>query len=242
MPTAEPQPTAVPQPTAETNIVALTEQEAISIQEPGPGWRLTSPLHVSGMADSTFEQNLVVRLVLEDETELALVPVTIVAELGQRGPFSVDIPFTVSGERQAFLQVYATSPRDGGITHLSSVGLTIAESGPENRPSFVPLNERIVISQPTINTVVSGGLVHIEGIALASFEATLLVEVLDEAGLVIGSQPILVQSPDIGLPGFFEADIPYDASVTGPGRIVIHDLSPAFGGDVHLASVEIRLE
>jgi hypothetical protein len=154
----------------------------------------------------------------------------------------VDIPFAITGERQAFLQVYADSARDGGITHLSSVGLTIADGGAENRPSFTPMNERIVINQPLLNATVSGGLVHVEGIALASFESTLLVEVLDEAGNVIGSEPILVQSPDIGLPGYFEAAIPYSVGVTGAGRIVIHDLSPAFGGDVHIASVEIRFE
>jgi hypothetical protein len=194
------------------------------------------------MADPTFEQNLVVQLLADDGSQLALVPVTIAAEAGQRGPFSVDIPISVSGERQVFLQVFTTSARDGGITHLSSVGFTLAESGPENRPSFTPFPERIIIARPTLNTAVSGGTVHVEGTALASFEATLVVDVLDESGVVIGSQPILVQSPDIGLPGPFSADIPYSGSPTGAGRVVIRDLSPAFGGEVHLASVEIRFE
>jgi hypothetical protein len=237
---------AAPLPTATTAppIVSppTTGQEAILIQEPGPGWRLTSPIRVSGMADPTFEQNLVVRLLLDDGTELALTPTTIMSDVGQRGPFAVDIPFTIGGEQQAFLQVYASSARDGGLTHLSSVGITITDSGPENKPAFTSMTERIIISQPTLNTAVSGGSVHVEGTALAGFEQTLVVDVLDESGGVIGSQPILVQAPDLGLPGPFSADIPYSGSPTGPGRVVVRDLSPAFGGEVHLASVEIRFE
>jgi hypothetical protein len=218
-------------------------EEAILIQEPGPGWRLTSPIHVAGIADPTFEQNLVVRLLLDDGTELALTPVTIVADVGQRGPFAVDLPFTVSGERQAFLQIYATSARDGGITHLSSVGLTIADSGEENRPPFTPMtDERIKITDPVLNASISGGVIFIAGTALASFEQTLVVEVLDESGAVIGSESVIVDAPELGVPGTFQLALPYTAGVTGPGRVVVRDVSPAFGGDVHLASVEIRFE
>lgn len=245
---APPTEAAAPPPaTAAPEVTAVPEtpppgQEAILIQEPGPGWRLTSPIRVSGTADSTFEQNLVVRLLLDDGTELALVPTTIAAELGQRGPFEVDIPFTISGERQAFLQVYATSARDGGITHLSSVGLTIADSGEENRPAFEQLDERIMITEPVLNAAVSGGAVYVEGVATASFEQTLIVELLDESGAVIGSEPIIVDAPDLGMPGVFQVVLPYTAGVTGAARVVVRDVSPAFGGDVHVSSVEIRLE
>jgi hypothetical protein len=42
--------------------------------------------------------------------------------------------------------------------------------------------------------------------------------------------------------GPFQADIPYTGGGTGAGRIVVRDISPAFGGDFHLASVEIHFE
>ncbi|MFZ0545691.1 MAG: Gmad2 immunoglobulin-like domain-containing protein [Candidatus Promineifilaceae bacterium] len=234
--------TAVPEPTAEPANGAPPGQEAILITEPGPGWRLTSPIHVSGMADPTFEQNLVVRLSLEDGTELSVTPVTISADVGQRGPFEVDIPFSVSGEQRAFLQVYATSARDGGITHLSSVSITIADSGEESRPEFEPMDEWIVISDPVLNASVSGGVIYIEGVAMASFEQTLQVEVLDETGAVIGAQPVIVEAPDLGQPGPFVLALPYTEGATGAGRVVVRDISPASGEDVHVASVEIRLE
>jgi hypothetical protein len=82
----------------------------------------------------------------------------------------------------------------------------------------------------------------VEGIALASFEQTLVVEVPDSEGNVVGSQPIIVQAQDWGEPGPHSADVPYQVEAAGPGRIVVRDPSVAFVGDVHLASVEVMLE
>jgi len=76
---------------------------------------------------------------------------------------------------------------------------------------------------------------------VASFEQTLLIEVLDAYGEVIGLQPVLVQAPDFGLPGPFSADLTYALTTSGPGRVVVRDISPAHGGDVHRNSVEVDL-
>lgn len=229
-------------PTTPDEPAAEPGEESILILEPGPGSRVTTPIHVAGVADPTFEQSLVVRLVLDDGSELAQVPTQIMADLGERGPFEVDVPFNVTGERQAFVQVYATSARDGGITHLASVGVTIADGGSENIVPATPHPERIAIFQPETGETINGGTVHVEGFALASFEQTLVVEVLDVEGNVIASEPIIVEAPDLGQPGPFSTDLAYSVAETGPGRIVVRDPSPAFGGDSHLASVEVTLE
>ncbi len=225
------------------NQVTEQPEEAILIREPGPGSRIVNGvLRVAGEADPTFEQNLVIRLLLVDGTELALLPTTIQADIGARGSFAVEVPFAVSGEQQAFVQVYATSARDGGVTHLSSVGLTLADSGDEQIVLVEAHPERIQISQPALGDTISGGMVTVAGTALASFEQTLVVEVLDEAGEVLNSQPIIVAAPDLGQPGPFSLELAYEVATAMPGRIVVRDPSPAFGGDVHLASVEVRLE
>lgn len=232
---------ATPGPTAAVE-EPVRPDEAIQILEPGPGSRLTTPIRVAGVADPTFEQALVVRLVLADGTEVALVPAQISAEIGQRGPFAVDVPFTISGEEQAFIQVYATSARDGGVTHLNAVGVTITDAGVAEIVPATPQPERIAIFQPAPGATVSGGMVHIEGFGLAGFEQTLVVEVQNEAGEVVSSQPIMVEAPDLGQPGPFQADVPYMVTAAGAGRVVVRDPSPAFGGDVHVSSVEVNLE
>ena len=236
-PTAEGTSTFTPTPAAPTR-----PEEAILIQEPGSGSQVTSPILVTGMADPTFEQNLVVRVLLDDGTEVTQIPTTIQADIGQRGPFEVEVPVDLTEQRNIFIQVYASSARDGGITHLSSTGVIFSPSGPEDIVTNQPHPEQITIFQPQNGGTVSGGVAHVEGFALASFEQTLLIDILDEQGNVVGSQPVTVQAPDLGQPGPFSADVVYTVTASGPGRVVVRDVSPAFGGDTHLSSVEITLE
>ncbi|TFH32412.1 MAG: hypothetical protein E4G99_12750, partial [Anaerolineales bacterium] len=205
-------------------------QEAISILEPGPGSYLVSPMRLVGVADPAHEQTLFVRVLLPDGSErIGLQPVNIAAPLGERGPFEAEIPFSVSRDEQVFVQVYALSGRDGGITHLASVGVTLGTSGPERRSSWSSFPEQIVIMAPAPGQTLSGGVAHIEGVGIATFEGTFVLDVLDSGGAVVGSQPVIISSPDLGLPGTFSTDVTYSVGSAGPGRIVVRDPSPAFG-------------
>lgn len=217
-------------------------QEAILILEPGPGSQLTSPMRVAGIADPTFEQALGVRLVLADGTLLAEQGVIIEAELGQRGPFEGQIEFEVGGERNALVQVFSDGARDGRITHLSSVGVVLSEKGLPSVTAGEAHPERIVIEQPQAGDAVSGGTVHVQGVGWASFEGTLVVRVLDEAGAEVGSKPLIVDAPEMGMPGIFNVDVPYTVDGAGPGRVMVVDPLPAFDGLGHVASVEVQLE
>jgi hypothetical protein len=238
-------PTPIATPASQEDAIPATEvwlpNEKIMILEPAPGSRVVSPVRVSGAADSTFEQTLVVRMLLDDGTEIALQPTMIRAELGQRGPFEVELGFIVEGERQAFIQVYDQSARDGEIIHLAAVGVLASQTGPEEIRRAEPRAEQIIILQPTVRERVQGGLVVVRGYGWAGFEQSLLIEVQDENGTVVGSMPVLVDAPDLGQPGHFSAEIPYQVAKEGVGRILVRDISPAFGGDVHRTSVDIDL-
>jgi hypothetical protein len=216
-------------------------EEAIMILEPASGSRVTSPLRLSGLADSTFEQTLVVQILWDDGMTVAYEPVMIQSELGQRGPFELELEFDIVGERNAFIQVFEESARDGEITHLSSVGVLLSGSGPAEIRRAEPRPEQITIFEPSTAGRVAGGVANIRGYGWASFEQTLLVEVQDENGRIAGSRPITLESPDLGQPAHFFTQVPYQVSNEGPGRIIIRDISPAFGGDVHRTSVEITL-
>ncbi len=241
LPATAPPSLPAPPTAAATTTAPAAPQEAILILEPGPGSRLTSPVRVAGVADPAHEQTLVVRLLLDDGSTLAQRPVNIAADLGQRGAFAVDLPFIVGTVRQGFIQVFAESARDGGVTHLASVGVQLSPSGAANIHPLSPHPEQIALQQPASGATVSGGSVHVQGFGLAGFEQTLLIEVLDADGAVVGSRPVTVEAPDLGLPGPFSADVLYSVSASGPGRVVVRDVSPALGGDSHVASVEVTL-
>jgi hypothetical protein len=243
-----PTPTAAAAGTA-TSTVAATPlgegvPEAIMILEPGPGSRLTSPLRVRGEADSTFEQTLVARLVDSNGNVLYQEPLMIQSPLGERGPFDAELNAAVSEPTNVFLQVYATSPRDGGITHLETMGggITLMPDGPQEIVMRDPYPERINVFAPQSGQQISGGVVHVEGYGLASFEGTLVLELYDVEGELIGSEPIIVQSPDMGTPGPFSGDIPYDITQPMPARLVVLDPLPIANGVNHITSVEIQLQ
>jgi hypothetical protein len=218
--------------------------EAIQIIEPGPGSRLVSPMAVRVQTRlPVFEQALTLRVLLDDGRDL-IPPQAVSASSDEsaRLSFAATLPFNVTEERNAFLQAYATSPRDGGVTHLASVGVLVMPGGAAAvRLAETGEIERLQILLPAEGAAVSGGVIHVEGIGLATFEQTLLIEVQDAAGAVIGLQPVLVQAPDFGLPGPFATDVAYTLSTAGPGRIVVRDISPAHGSDVHRSSVDVDL-
>lgn len=219
-------------------------REAIMVLEPGPGSRLTSPFVVRGVADPTFEQTLAARLVDASGSVLTETALTIQSPLGERGPFEGQIEYDVSEETNVFLQVYATSARDGGITHLETVGggITLLPGGSEEIVERDPYPERIAIFEPQAGQQISGGSVHIEGFGLASFEGTLVLELYDVEGAELGSTPIIVASPDMGTPGHYSGDISYSIAEQMPARLVVRDPLPTGNGVNHIASVEITLQ
>ena len=105
-----------------------------------------------------------------------------------------------------------------------------------------PHPEQIQILSPVVGQTLSGGIVTVEGYGWASFEQNLVIELYDEQGNLLAQQPIIVESPEMGQPGPFQAELEYTLAAPGAGRIVARDPSVAFAGDVHLSSVEVRLE
>jgi hypothetical protein len=90
-------------------------------------------LHIEGFSEYVFEATLVLALCGEGgsgapdpicgtadniiSTGLALISSP---DIGQPGPYSADLAYTISAPVQARLVVYSTSARDGGLIHLST--------------------------------------------------------------------------------------------------------------------------
>lgn len=100
--------------------------EEIVIQQPARGATITNPVTVSGVAASSFEQTVVVAVLDGAGAQIGLAPAIITGEMGQRGPFSVSVPFTPPTNSQVGrIQVFTESPRDGALEHLSSVSVML---------------------------------------------------------------------------------------------------------------------
>jgi len=130
-PTAVP-PTAAPPPTPES-------AEVIHITSPADGNQIQGGvLTFSGVSDYFFESTLVAVLCGPggsgtpdavcgtSDNLLAKTPVTIQSpDVGLPGPFSGQISYNILTSTPARLSIFAVSPMDGGILHLTSVHLTL---------------------------------------------------------------------------------------------------------------------
>lgn len=217
--------------------------EAILILSPGPGSRVTGSVLVTGLADSTFENNLVIEVRDVNGNVVGMTPVIISAEPGGRGPFAAAVAFTSPGEvTPGRVAVYHASARDGHLIHLASVVVILLPSGSaqELKPGL-DHPEDVVIHMPALLDVVSGGTVHVSGYAAPTFEQNLLLAVLDENGVEVGVGFTTIQT-SMGEPGPFDADVPYSVTHEQPGSVQVYATSPLDGGIEHLASVEVILQ
>ncbi len=227
--------------------------EAILILAPGLSSSVTSPVTVSGEADPTFEQNLVIQVSDENGAVLSTTPTTIQTEAGTRGPYSVDVTFSVAADQPGRLSVYSASARDGGLVHLASVEVTLLASGTAAINPAATHAEVHQIFQPNLLETATGGHVHLEGFSEYVFEGTLSLALCGEGGSgapdplcgttdnVLATGIAMLQAPDVGQPGPFVTDLLY--SVTGPvrARLVVYSLSARDGGVLHLSTREINV-
>ena len=233
-------------------------QETILILEPGLNpsaiSSVTSPVHVAGQADPTFEQSLIVQVTDENGAVIATVPTQIQADAGQRGPFSADVDFKINSDQPGRISVYATSARDGGLTHLASVEVKLLASGAASVVTGQPHPETIAIFSPASLAVLSGGNAHVTGFSDYVFESQLGVKLCGEGGSgapdpvcgtadnVLGEGVAMLNSPDVGQPGPFQGDVAYKISAPRHGRLVVYNSSPRDGGLVHVSTVEVMLK
>jgi hypothetical protein len=257
LPTSEPLATDTPISGA-TPLPRANGQEAILILEPGINASgvssVTSPVHVAGQSDPAFEQSIVVEVTDQNGAVVGQVPTQIQADVGQRGPFSAEVPFKIDADQPGRLSVYMTSARDGGVTHLSSVEVTLLASGSASIVSGQPRPEFITIFTPTFQAHLSGGNINVTGFSDYVFESQLGVRVCGEGGSgapdpicgtvdnILGEGVAMLNVTEMGQPGPFEGNVAYKISAPVHGRVVVFDSSPRDGGLVHVSTVEVMLE
>jgi hypothetical protein len=101
--------------------------ERIQITSPASLAIVTSPVMVTGVGEAVQHNMLGVRVRDQGGEEIGTGTLSIMAALGDRGPFSGTITFTVTGGSQpGRIEVFDVSPRDGNVIHLSSVEVTLA--------------------------------------------------------------------------------------------------------------------
>jgi germination protein M len=98
---------------------------AILVEHPVPGDTVTSPLRVTGTAN-TFEATFNYRLKDANGKVLAKDFVTATSGSGTRGTFDVTVPFSVDSAQNGTLAVFEVSAEDGSVIHERDIPLRLA--------------------------------------------------------------------------------------------------------------------
>ena len=98
---------------------------AILVEHPTPGATVSSPLRVTGNAN-TFEATFQYELRDADGTVLANHFVTATSGTGMRGTFDFSVRFTVGDAQDGALVVYENSAENGAVIHKRTIPLRLA--------------------------------------------------------------------------------------------------------------------
>jgi Immunoglobulin-like domain of bacterial spore germination/Sporulation and spore germination len=97
----------------------------ILVEQPSPAETVTSPLHVTGNAN-TFEATFNYKLEDAAGKPLAKDFVTASSGSGTRGTFDFTIPFTVDAPQDGELRVFELSAEDGSVVHQRVIPLRLS--------------------------------------------------------------------------------------------------------------------
>jgi len=218
-------------------------RERISILRPGPGSQVVSPIHISGRAGPSWEQEVHLRLTGEDGRVIAERTTYILSAQGRSGVFQAEIEFAIPLVAEAArLEVSTQGMEDRQLAHQASVDIVLLSVG---RPLIHPAlegPEKLLIQSPKEEETLSGGVVHVRGAGWVDSMQPLTIAVLGRKGEVLGLIEVELLAPGPNQLGTFEVDVPYAVSERQTGRVAVYERGGSIPGLVHYSSVRVIVE
>jgi hypothetical protein len=212
--------------------------EAILITAPSAGQGVRGTIHIEGLSDPALAQQLNVLVRDAKGTVIVTAQPVVQSAVNQRGSFSTDVTLPANLPAQAGrIAVYAISPRDGGITHLTSADVQLNGDGNLAVPIDPQTPEAITIAFPNPGAEVKG-MVKVAAATLLG--PRVVVEIRDANDQTVGRVEQTLEQTT-GTPAQVLAEVPIQVSATGPGRVLVYVVNARDGSTEHLNSVEVNL-
>ena len=241
-----PYPTRTPTNTA-TSTVTSTPTPPLArmhITKPGLYSKIISPYRMEAMVLPGADGLVSVRLVGEDGRLI----INQLLDYSYNGSASVWIAPYLEFESSAAAELarleVGTQDMFGRRISLSTVDLILMSVGKNQVNDSAILYEPYLIRYPDNEQVVAGGEVWVAGLADPVSSSPLVLELIDEAGNVLGSRQIPIEEPSgdlshtpfgVGIPYVLEEDIT-------PVRLILRQESDGrIPGTVALSSIELTL-
>ena len=219
--------------------------EQLKIFSPGPASQVTSPFRVAGWGGPSYKDRVKLRLLGENGRVLSegSAYLHVLPEVENSGRFYLEVPFDISLVAEAArLEVSMHCYRNGQLSHLNTVNLTLLSVGSSLIHPAINGPEKLAIFYPRQEAVIEGGQVTVFGAGWVDSDLPLTIEVLDTNGELLGSSQVYLDAPVIGQLGTFQVDVPYQITFPQWGRIGVSEHSTDIPGLIHYTSVEVWLK
>lgn len=182
---------------------------------------------VSGLGGQLFDNNITVRALDRAGSILAEQP----ALLSAQGTWSVQMTVATEPGTRGFIRAFAINPTDSTLAALAQIPVTFGEPRAGDR--------YVVINAPLPGTAVGAqGLLSVAGFAAGTFDGTVTVEILDDAGSTVVSVPAQLDL----LSGVWRASLSLDAGAGGMGTLRAAITSPVDGAIIVSDSVPLNIQ
>jgi len=219
--------------------------EQLKIFSPGPASQVNNPFRVAGWGGPSYKDRVKLRLLGENGRVLAEGTswLHVLPEVENSGRFYLEVPFDISLVAEAArLEASMYGYRDGQLSHLNTVNLTLLSVGSSLIHPAIDGPEKLAIFYPRQEAIIEGGQVTVYGAGWVDSDLPLTVEVLDNNGEVLGSSQVYLDAPVIGQLGTFLIDFPYQITFPQWGRIGVSEHSADIPGLIHYSSVVVWLK
>lgn len=216
----------------------------MKITSPGPYSKVSSPVKLNALISPGDDRRVYVSLIGEDGRVIDSQILDFGNYDSRRFNITAEIPFSINSAAElARIELYVVD-QFGLKIQLISVDVILIQYGDsEITPNEIEL-EPYIISTPGEGTVVSGGVLVVEGIARTVTDGPLIVDLVDEKGGIVGSGETKVSPPserNSHMP--FQVIVPYSVDYRTRVRLTVRqDSTGRIPGTVWLSSLVIFLD
>lgn len=150
-----------------------------------------------------------------------------------------DLDFEILPESELGRLVISLEDEHGRIMDLNSLDLILLSKGRAKLAPASSLQQAIIIQQPAANSLVTGGVVLVSGLARPGSDQPLRVALIAEDGRVLGQRLAGVEPGAPGEYRAFSAEVPYFVSQAVPVMLAVYEEGGYISNLLHLTSIEI---
>jgi hypothetical protein len=242
-PTATPTRTRWPTVTRTLTRTPIPPAAAMRIARPGALSKVTSPFRVEAVIRTGDDGKAWLHLIGEDGRIISQQALDFGRQANQQFFVSPLVHFEIAAAAETARLVISSMDRHGRTAALTSVELILMKTGASEIFQAPESLEPYLVQSPRNEAVISGGVAQVSGLMRPLNDSSVLFELIDAAGQVVGSAELAVPPAD-GNSSYtpFQVSILYQVSATTPVRLTVRQESEGrIAGTVALWSMLLTL-